>query len=206
MLMTRRQTRRPMFIIIIGGAVLMVLALIAGAVLLTYQITINAHAVPGSASTAPASGSANAIQATPTTNKAAQQPVPAATATAPVQIPANPTASTTQSNANTFAQPLKSYGPQIQHMVAQGLNVPDKELATQLQAGKHLKDIAQVQGISNTQLQTLISTSITNSFAPAVQGGLLTQTQVSSFVTQTQQNPQMLEQTLSIAPPPRPHW
>ena len=210
--MARRKTRRTMFII--SGATLTALALIAGAILVTYQITINAHGAIGSALTAPASGSANTIQAT--TKNAAQQTTPVATANkaTPVQISGNPTPANngntntpaTQPNTNTFVQPLKLYGPQIQHKVAQGLNISDRALATQLQAGKHLKDIAQTQGISATQLQTLISTSITSAFAPAVQSGQLTQAQVSSFVTQTQQNPQMLEQPLSVAPPPPLHW
>src|SRR6266487_2486007 len=201
--MARRKTRRTMFII--SGATLTALALIAGAILVTYQITINAHGAIGSALTAPASGSANTIQAT--TKNAAQQTTPVATANkaAPVQIPGNPTPANngktntqaTQPNTNTFVQPLKLYGPQIQHKVAQGLNISDRALATQLQAGKHLKDIAQAQGIS---------ASITSGFAPAIQSGQLTQAQVSSFVTQTQQNPQMLEQTLSVAPPPPLHW
>ena len=140
--MARRKTRRTMFII--SGATLTALALIAGAILVTYQITINVHGAPDSA---------NTIQAT--TKNAAQQTTPVATANkaAPVQIPGNPTpanngntnAPATQPNTNTFVQPLKLYGPQIQHKVAQGLNISDRALATQLQAGKHLKDIAQAR-------------------------------------------------------------
>ena len=105
-----------------------------------------------------------------------------------------------------FEQPLKQYGSSIQRMVAQGLNISNKQLAMQLQAGKHLKDIAQAQGISNNQLQTLLAHSIQSGFNPAIQIGQLTQTQVSSFVQQAQQNPMLLEQTLSVTPPLPAHW
>jgi hypothetical protein len=108
--------------------------------------------------------------------------------------------------AGMFEQPLKQYGSSIQSMVAQGLNISNRQLAMQLQAGKHLKDIAQAQGISTNQLQTLLATSIQSGFGPAVQIGQLTQAQVSSFVQQTQQNPVLLEQTLSVTPPLPSHW
>jgi hypothetical protein len=234
LLMVRRKTRLTMFII--GGAALLTLALIAGAVLFALPKTTNAGVATGTASKAPANSSAQTIQTTnTTTDKAAQpaqQPTPAAPTTVPgqVQVPGNPTPANggnpapnptpanngnpapnpttppAPQNMNMFAQPLKQYGSDIQHMVAQGLNITDKQLATQLQAGKHLKDIAQAQGVSNTQLQNLISNALQSGFTPAVQGGQLTQAQVSSFVAQMQQDPKMLEQELSIMPLVAHHW
>ncbi|HEV2661018.1 MAG TPA: hypothetical protein VGU68_10480, partial [Ktedonobacteraceae bacterium] len=70
----------------------------------------------------------------------------------------------------------------------------------------HLKDIAQAQGISDNQLKALLATSIQSGFGTAIQIGQLTQAQVSSFVQQTQQNPMLLEQTLSVTPPLPAHW
>ena len=86
--------------------------------------------------------------------------------------------------SSVFKLPLKEYGPSIQRMVALGLNTSNKQLAVQLQGGMHLKDIAQVQGVSQSQLGTLLANSIKSGFGPANQMGQLTQDQVMIFAQQ----------------------
>jgi hypothetical protein len=115
-------------------------------------------------------------------------------------------ATTPQQNLTVPIVTLKQYAPNIRHMVAQSLNITDKALALDLQNGMHLTNLATQQGLSNAQLQTLLSSSITSGFQPAITAGSLTQAQVSSFVQQTQQNPTTLEQQLSILPAPVAHW
>ncbi len=115
-------------------------------------------------------------------------------------------ATTSQQKLTVPIVTLKQYVPNIRHMVAQSLNITDKALALDLQNGMHLTNLATQQGLSNTQFQTLLSSSITSSFQPAITAGSLTQAQVSSFIQQTQQNPTTLEQQLSILPPAVAHW
>ena len=224
--MARRNMKRMVFVA--SGVTLLALALIAGAVLVKLPKT----AATGTAPVSQASTNSPAqttIQGTTKTDQPAKvAPQPTSAAKVNTQTPAAPAATgngqqktTTTSNppngnqpnstmpattAGIFEQPLKQYGSSIQIMVAQGLNISNRQLAMQLQAGKHLKDIAQAQGVSNNQLKTLLATSIQSGFGPAVQIGQLTQTQVSSFVQQTQQNPMLLEQTLSVTPPLPSHW
>ena len=219
--MARRNMKRMVFIA--GGVTLLALALIAGAVIVKLPKTAATGTMPTSqASTnSPAQTTIQGTNKTDQPAKVAPQPTSAAKVNTPGQ--AAPTATgngqqktTTNGNqptstmpaatAGMFEQPLKQYGSSIQRMVAQGLNISNKQLAMQLQAGKHLKDIAQTQGVSGNQLQTLLATSIQSGFGPAVQIGQLTQAQVSSFVQQTQQNPMLLEQTLSVTPPQPSHW
>jgi DNA-binding CsgD family transcriptional regulator len=211
-------------VFIVSGSALLALAFIAGAVLLTLpkitatgvrptsQVSTNnpAHTIQGTTNTdqpakvvpQPISATATNAQgtATPTTTGNGQQK------TTTVGNGNQPTSTMSAATASMFVQPLKQYGLSIQRMVAQGLNISNKQLAMQLQAGKHLKDIAQTQGVSTNQLQILLANSIQSGFGPAIQGGQLTQAQVSSFVQQTQQNPATLEQTLSVTPPKPAHW
>jgi|GEM_PF-4505672 hypothetical protein len=229
--MARRNMKRMVFIA--SGVTLLALALIAGAVLVKLPKTAATGTAPVSQASTN-SPAQTTIQGTTKTDQPAKvAPQPTSAAKVNTQTPAAPAATgngqqktTTTSNqlngnqptsnqpnstmpattAGMFEQPLKQYGSSIQLMVAQGLNISNRQLAMQLQASKHLKDIAQAQGVSNNQLKTLLATSIQSGFGPAVQIGQLTQTQVSSFVQQTQQNPVLLEQTLSVTPPLPSHW
>ncbi|MBV9616094.1 MAG: hypothetical protein JO031_11615 [Ktedonobacteraceae bacterium] len=117
-----------------------------------------------------------------------------------------PAAAAPPQNMTVPVVTLKQYVPDIRHMVAQNFNITDKALAQQLQNGMHLKDIAMQHGLSDAQLQSLLSTSISTGFMPAINAGSLTQVQVSSFIQQTQQNPTTLEQQMSILPAPVAHW
>ena len=119
--------------------------------------------------------SANSPQATPT-------PVVSSTATP------------TKGNAVTAA--LKQYAPNIRSQMAQGLHLTTDQLATQLRSGKTLTQVATAQGVSATQLQSLISNAVTTSLQPAVDGGTLTQKQVDALVKRYQKNPALLDKML----------
>ena len=160
------------------------------AVVPTTKINTNAKGNGNTANTVPATAANNnQMPATSANNGATSAP-----------------ATTSQQNLTVPIVTLKQYVPNIRHMVAQSFNITDKALALYLQNGKHLTTIATQQGLSNTQLQTLLSNSITTGFQPAITAGSLTQAQVSSFIQQTQQNSTTLEQQLSILPPAVAHW
>lgn len=120
---------------------------------------------------------ANATDATPTpTTTIAAQPTPK---------PVGP-----------YVQALKQYGPTLKSQIAQGLKLTTKQIATQLKAGKSLSDIATAQGLSATQLQNLIATSLQNSLNPAITSGELTQKQVTVLIKRWEKNPKPLEHLL----------
>lgn len=234
--MVRRKTRkRPVLLIssvtvltlaLLAGAVFFLLPKVTAAS--TTQSTGTTGQINNTANTINTKGNAGnigkvAIQPTRTVAVAPQKnspatgngntTKPAATGNNNPAAPANNGAKTTAAPAATSPQnltvpvvTLKQYVPNIRHMVAQSFNITDKALVLDLQSGMHLTTIATQQGLSNAQLQTLLSSSITTSFQPAITTGSLTQAQVSSFIQQTQQNPTTLEQQLSILPPPVAHW
>jgi hypothetical protein len=151
-----------------------------------------------------AKGNGNAANTVPATS-GNNNPAPATAANNGNQAASAP-AATSQQNLTVPVVTLKQYVPDIRHMVAQSFNITDKALALDLQNGMHLTNIAMQHGLSNAQLQTLLSSSITTGFQPAITTGSLTQAQVSTFIQQTQQNPTTLEQQLSILPPAVAHW
>ena len=151
-----------------------------------------------------AKGNGNAANTVPATS-GNNNPAPATSANNGNQTTSVP-ATTSQQNLTVPVVTLKQYVPDIRHMVAQSFNITDKALALDLQNGMHLTNIAMQHGLSNAQLQTLLSSSITTGFQPAITTGSLTQAQVSTFIQQTQQNPTTLEQQLSILPPAVAHW
>ncbi|MBV9228697.1 MAG: hypothetical protein JOZ18_05225, partial [Chloroflexi bacterium] len=67
------------------------------------------------------------------------------------------TVSPTPANRNLFAPYLKQYGPTIKSQIAQGLHLTPDQLTTQLKSGQSLSSIATAQGVSATQLQTIIA-------------------------------------------------
>ena len=98
--------------------------------------------------------------------------------------------------ANPYTQPLKQYAPEIKNQMAQGLKLTPDQLAAQLKAGKTLNTLATAQGLSTTQLQSLIATSLQNSLKPAIDSGDLTQKQVTTLIKRWQKNPKQLERLL----------
>jgi hypothetical protein len=102
----------------------------------------------------------------------------------------------TSKPAGPYVQVLKQYGSSIKNQMAQGLKFTNDQLAMQLQAGKSLSEIATAQGLSATQLQNLIATSLQNGLNPAISSGELTQKQISLLIKRWQKNPKPLERLL----------
>ena len=230
--MGRRKTRnRAVFIV--SSATIITLTLLAGAIFfllpritaaITKQSNVTTEQAHKAAPIKKASGNtsntskitAQPTQATSTSTKTDSRsttmsngnntkPAPATTANNGNQTGTAPIATSPQ-NLTVPPVMLKEYVSNIRHMVAQNLNITDKALAQDLQSGMHLTSIATQHGLSNAQLQTLLASSITSGFQPAISAGSLTQAQVSSFIQQTQQNPTTLEQQLSILPLASAHW
>lgn len=226
-MMIRPRTRRRPWLLI-SSATILTLAVLTGAVFFLLPKIVATHANQPTGSTGNSAqtlnsknntGSANLTNKASNTNTAVHvtvqptQAVPTmaaqgsnATTTGKGNTMQSTPANTAPQTATVPVVMLKQYVPDIRHMVAQQLNITDKALAQQLQNGMHLKDIAMQHGLSGMQLQNVLSSSITAGFQPAVSAGSLTQMQVSSFIQQTQLNPMVLEQQLSILPAPVAHW
>ena len=94
-------------------------------------------------------------------------------------------------------QSLKQYLPSVASQVAQGLHMNANQLMAQLQSGKSLSDIATAQGVSSTQLQTLVTSAIQSAVNKAVSDGNLTQQQAASIKQMLQKNPAALNHLLN---------
>ena len=94
-------------------------------------------------------------------------------------------------------QSLKQYLPGVATQVAQGLHMTANQLMAQLQSGKSLSAIATTQGVSSSQLQTLVTNSIQSAVNKAVSDGNLTQQQATSIMQMLQKNPGALNHLLN---------
>ncbi len=115
------------------------------------------------------------------------------------QATATPTVTTTPAataRKNIYAPYLQQYGSGIQAQIAQGLHLTSDQVAAQIKGGKTLSDIASAQGVSASQLQTLISNAFTSNLQPAVSAGALTTKQVNKLATNMQKNQKALDHFL----------
>ena len=125
----------------------------------------------------------------------------------------------TQSQANTIKQKLQShlgctgrgnflewgaiysslrqYRSSIENQVAQGLHLTSAQLTTDLKNGQSLDQIAKAQGVSTSQLRTIMLNAIQSAANQAVKGGNLTQTQASDLMQALQRQPGILDRILS---------
>ena len=94
-------------------------------------------------------------------------------------------------------QSLKQYIPSVATQVAQGLHMTANQLMSQLQSGKSLSNIATAQGVSSTQLQTLITNAIQSAVNKAVSDGNLTQQQATNIMQMLQKHPGALNRLLN---------
>src|SRR5579885_1896345 len=104
---------------------------------------------------------------------------------------------------NIYAPYLKQYGFDIKNQIAQGLHMNADQLTQQLNSGKTLSDIATAQGVSSTQLQSVVGNAIQSALQPVVSSGDLTQEQVSKLVKRMQKNPNALDKLLLRAKEPK---
>ncbi|HLI89727.1 MAG TPA: hypothetical protein VKV37_13635 [Ktedonobacteraceae bacterium] len=120
----------------------------------------------------------------------------------PTPTPA-PSVSPTPAAKNIYAPYLKQYGFDIKNQIAQGLHMNADQLTQQLNSGKTLSDIATAQGVSSTQLQSVVGNAIQSALQPVVSSGDLTQEQVSKLVKRMQKNPNALDKLLLRAKEPK---
>ena len=107
-----------------------------------------------------------------------------------------PTTTATPKSGNGAAKALKQYAPNIKSQIAQGLKMTPDALTTQLKAGKTLDAIATAQGVSTTQLQTIISNALQTSLRPAVDDGTITQKQLTNLAKRYANKPALLDKML----------
>ncbi|WP_376793547.1 hypothetical protein [Thermogemmatispora sp.] len=89
-------------------------------------------------------------------------------------------------------QQLKPYLPDLESQIAQGLHLSIDQLKAQLQAGKTLKQIADAQHISASQLHTIVLTAIEHEVDRAAQAGAITQQQDSAIKQYLQKHPAVI--------------
>ena len=94
-------------------------------------------------------------------------------------------------------QSLKQYLPGVATQIAQGLHINANQLMSQLQSGKSLSDIAKAQGVSSSQLQTIVTNAIQSAVNKAVSDGNLTQQQATNIMQKLQKNPAALNHLLN---------
>ena len=94
-------------------------------------------------------------------------------------------------------QSLKQYLPGVATQVAQGLHMNANQLVSQLHSGKSLSDIAKAQGVSSSQLQTIVTNAIQSAVNKAVSDGNLTQQQATNIMQKLQKNPAALNHLLN---------
>ena len=94
-------------------------------------------------------------------------------------------------------QSLKQYLPDVATQVAQGLHMTSTQLVSQLQSGKSLSQIATAQGVSSSQLQTIVTNAIQSAVNKAVSEGNLTQQQATNIMQMLQKHPNALNRLLN---------
>jgi len=110
-------------------------------------------------------------------------------------------ASTPAANAaskNVYTPYLAQYRTNIRDQIAQGLHLSTDQLEAQLNAGKTLSEIAVTQGVSASQLQTIVTNAFQSSFQPTVNSGNLTQKQVDTLVKRMLKQPKTLDRFLVV--------
>lgn len=104
---------------------------------------------------------------------------------------------TTSTQADALTQSLGPYVPVLKGQLAQGLHLTATQLTQKVQAGQTLTSIASTQGLSSTQLSTLLANALSTSLAPEVQAGKLSQQQLEKLTLRLQQNPNQLDTLLA---------
>jgi polyhydroxyalkanoate synthesis regulator phasin len=81
--------------------------------------------------------------------------------------------------------------------VAQGLHLTSAQLTTDLKNGQSLDQIAKAQGVSTSQVRTIVLNAIQSAANQAVKDGNLTQTQANDLMQALQRQPGILDRILS---------
>jgi hypothetical protein len=97
---------------------------------------------------------------------------------------------------NVYTQYLVQYRDTIRSQIAQNLHLSPDQLETQLSAGKTLSSIATTQGVSNAQLQVIVTNAFQTSLLPVITNGNLTQKQVTALAKRMLKQPKTLDRLL----------
>lgn len=92
---------------------------------------------------------------------------------------------------------IKKYMPALLTQVAQGLHLNANTLQSDLQKGQTLSQIAKAQNTSESQLQTLVLSSIQNTLSQAQKAGDLTSQQSTAFEQYVKNHPGIVEKVLN---------
>lgn len=95
-----------------------------------------------------------------------------------------------------IATDLRTYGPDVKNQIAQGLKLTPDQLTADLQSGQTLTQIAAAQGVSSTQLQTLVTNAIETGMQPAVTNGDIKQKQLDNLAKRYGSKPDLLDRLL----------
>ena len=117
------------------------------------------------------------------------------------QTTATPTTSAvtttpTVKSGTAIAKLLRQAAPDIKTEIAQGLKLTPQQLATQLQTGKTLSEVATTQGVSTTQLQTIITNALETHLKSGVADGTITQKQLDNLAKRYANHPALLDKLL----------
>jgi polyhydroxyalkanoate synthesis regulator phasin len=97
-----------------------------------------------------------------------------------------------QARRGAISHLLKPYAPDLESQIAQGLHLSVDQLKAQLRAGKTLKQIADAQHVSASQLHTLVLNAIDKELDKAAQAGTITQQQANAIKQYLQKHPQVI--------------
>ncbi len=115
--------------------------------------------------------------------------------TATPTVPAVTTTPTVKSGTGT-AKLVRQSIPAIKAQIAQGLKLTPKQLTAQLRAGKTLNEVAAAQGVSTTQLQTIVTSALETNLKSGVDDGTITQMQLDKLAKRYANNPALLDKLL----------
>jgi hypothetical protein len=98
---------------------------------------------------------------------------------------------------NTNRQLLNKYRMDIITEVAQKLQIQPAQLTAQIKAGKSLHEIASAKNVSDSQLQSYITTAIKDTLQKAVAAGDITQQRANAINTFIQKHPQYIQNRIN---------
>lgn len=99
-------------------------------------------------------------------------------------------------NTNVLFAKLKTYEATLLNQVALGLHMSANAVMADLNNGQSLSQIAATQGITESQLHTIVLNALQKTLRQAVQAGDITQKQADSLMNAVQKHPDVVEQFL----------
>lgn len=92
---------------------------------------------------------------------------------------------------------LKKYAPTLLNQVASGLHLSANQLQSDLQNGQTLTQIAQTQKVSASQLKTVVLNAVKSTLDQAQKAGDITSSQATTFLQFLQKHPAVVKHILN---------